>query len=303
MEHFLRFCEYNSTMSRSFSFITFLFIQFILFGQSYTGLWKGSYYANGTSPEKGKIIYLEIKEEQSGAVQGRIRNEAYNTEDYALKQIKGQSKEGKTEILVLNEAVVAKKAAGSKTNWCRLQMVLEYNAQTGYLEGTYSSNECRNYIGKVILYRYSGEFPEEAANPESHHWFDLLAKDLKKGLNAPEIRKKERDNFVFQPIYFDYDKSEIRPEFYDFLDKLIHVVEGHSDLRVKVTGHTDSDGSDAYNDGLSQRRAQAIIDYFISKGLSADRLEFDFKGEKHPVDTNNTSEGRQRNRRVDFQFI
>lgn len=158
-------------------------------------------------------------------------------------------------------------------------------------------------MGKVVLYRVEGSFPGETENPESHHWFDVLAKDLKKGLNAPEIRKKERDNFVFQPIYFDYDKSEIKPEFHEFLNKLIHVVEGHSDLRVKVTGHTDSDGSDAYNDGLSQRRAQAIIDFFVARGLSADRLEFDFKGEKAPADTNSTPEGRQRNRRVDFQFI
>lgn len=290
-------------MSRLFSLTAFIFLQLLIFGQTYSGLWKGSYYANGTSPEEGKIIYLEIKEEKTGEVQGRIRNEVYNTDEYALKQIKGQSKTNQSGALTLSETVVFKKSAGSRTNWCRLQMELDYNPETGYLKGTYLSNECRNYIGKVILYRYNGSFPDETVNSESHHWFDLLGKELKKGLSAPEIRKKERDNFVFQPIYFDYDKSAIRPEFHDFLNKLIHVVEGHSDLRVKVTGHTDSDGSDLYNDGLSQRRAQAIIDYFVSKGLEADRLEFDFKGEKDPVDTNRTSEGRQRNRRVDFQFI
>lgn len=290
-------------MSRTFALIAFILIGSLIHGQTYSGLWKGSYYPNGTSPEKGRIIYLELKEEKTGEVQGRIRNEVYNTEDHAFKQVKGTSSGEKVPVLKLNETVVTKKAAGSKTNWCRTQMELTYDPETGYLEGTYSSSECRNYIGKVVLYRYTGAFPDEAVNPESHHWFDLLAKDLKKGLNAPEIRKKERDNFVFKPIYFDYDKSEIRPEFHPFLDKLIHVVEGHSDLRVKVTGHTDSDGSDAYNDDLSKRRAQAIIDYFVSKGLEADRLEFDFKGEKDPVDTNQTSEGRQRNRRVDFQFI
>jgi len=269
-------------------------------GQSLDGVWKGSMYANGTSIESGRVIYLEIQGEKSGTITGRIRNEIYNTNDFALKNIKGEAKSG---TISLSETVVSKKATGSKTNWCRSQLTLVYNEKTGYLEGTYTSSECRNFAGKVILYQEDNQFPEETINPESHHWFDLLAKDLKKGLNAPKIRKIERETFAFSPIYFDYDKAEIKTEFNAFLDRLIKVVEGHSDLRVKVTGHTDSDGSDAYNDGLSQRRAQAIINYFVSKGLSADRLEFDFKGEKKPAASNDTSEGRQQNRRVDFQFI
>lgn len=287
-------------MSKLFSVIVVVFVATLLHSQSLDGLWKGTYYANGTAPDKGKLVFLEIKEDKNGDLQGRIRNEVNNSEDFALKQYKGQNKNGK---VALSETTISKKASGSRTNWCRLQISLVYNSNTGYLEGTYLSNDCKNYIGKLILYRDNGIFPGEVSNMESQHWFEVLAKDIKKGLKAPEIRKKERESFVFKPIYFDYDKSEIKPEFNEFLNQLIHVVEGHSDLRVKVTGHTDSDGSDAYNDGLSKRRAQAIIDYFVSKGLEADRLEFDFKGEKDPVDTNSTSEGRQRNRRVDFQFI
>lgn len=287
-------------MSKLFFIISILFVPISGYGQSISGLWKGSYYPNGTSPEKGIVIYLAINQEKTGDITGKSRSEIYDTDEYALKNIKGIKKE---KIISINETTVSKKTQKIRNGACRLQLQLTYNETTGYLEGTYSSSECKNHLGKIILYHYDGIFPEEQINPESHHWFDLLAKDLKKGLNAPEIRKKERDNFVFQPIYFDYDKSEIKSEFHAFLNKLIHVVEGHSDLRVKVTGHTDSDGSDIYNDGLSKRRAQAIIDYFVSKGLSPDRLEFDFKGEKSPVDTNNTAEGRQRNRRVDFQFI
>jgi OOP family OmpA-OmpF porin len=296
----LRFYEYVVRMSKLLFIILILSIPILGNSQSVSGLWKGSYYPNGTAPEKGIVIYLEIKQEKTGEITGKSRSEIYDTQDYALKNVKGQQKE---KSISLNENTVSKKTTKIKNGSCRLQMQLTYNETTGYLEGGYSSSECKNHLGKVVLYRYEGTFPEEPINSESHHWFDLLGKDLKKGLNAPEIRKKERENFVFKPIYFDYDKSEIKPEFHPFLNKLIHVVEGHSDLRVKVTGHTDSDGSDAYNDGLSKRRAQAIIDYFVSKGLSADRLEFDFRGEKSPADTNQTPEGRQRNRRVDFQFI
>lgn len=280
--------------------ITTLILPIFIYGQTYSGIWKGSMYLNGTAPEKGQVIYLELNEDKSREITGKSRNELYDTDNFALKNIKGKKENGS---ISLNEVVITKKTNNSKTRWCRLQMELAYNEKTGYLEGNYTSNECRNTIGKLILYKTTDPFPNEEKNQESHHWFELLSQDLKKGLKAPDIRKKERENFVFKPIYFDYDKSDIKPEFYEFLNEMIHVVEGHTDLRVKVTGNTDSDGSDVYNDGLSQRRAQAIIDYFISKGLDADRLEFDFKGEKNPVDTNKTAEGRQKNRRVDFQFI
>lgn len=84
---------------------------------------------------------------------------------------------------------------------------------------------------------------------------------------------------------------------------MIRVVDGHTDLRIKVTGHTDADGSDEYNIELSKKRAQSLIDFFVANGLSKDRIEIDFKGEKAPIDSNDTPEGKQHNRRVDFSFI
>ena len=205
--------------------------------------------------------------------------------------------------LELKDIVISKKTAASRVQWCKLNCKLEYNEITGYLEGTYTSSDCRNTVGKIIAYRTESIFSMDEKPSESHHWFDLLNTDLKKGLNAPEIRVLERLNFKFEPIYFDYDKDEIRPEHFAYLSGMIKVIEGHTDLRVKVTGHTDADGSDAYNDGLSKRRAESIIKFFTDRGLSRDRLEFDFKGEKQPVDSNDTPEGKQLNRRVDFRFI
>jgi len=158
-------------------------------------------------------------------------------------------------------------------------------------------------LKKIILYKSDFEFSKGKEETISQLWFSQFIIDQKEGLNAPAIRKIERDNFVFEPVFFDFDESTIRHEYKAFLNQLIKVVKGHSDLRVKVTGHTDADGSNQYNDGLSQRRAEAIINYFVAHGLKSDRLVFDFKGEKMPVDTNETKEGKQRNRRVDFRFI
>lgn len=268
-------------------------------GQNLAGFWRGAMIQNGYAMEKSVPFMLEISI-QGATVTGFSRDEIYNTESYALKKLSGIAEQNK---LTFKQTVISKKTTSSKLNWCKMDAELTYNEKTGYLEGTYKSSDCRNISGKMILYRMDGKISMDAKPSETHHWFDQLVKDVAKGLNAPEIRKKERESFVFKPIYFDYDKDEIKPEFFTFLNDMIKIIEGHTDLRVKVTGHTDADGSDAYNDGLSARRAKAIIDFFVARGLSRDRLEFEFKGEKAPVDSNETSEGKQRNRRVDFKFI
>jgi outer membrane protein OmpA-like peptidoglycan-associated protein len=184
-----------------------------------------------------------------------------------------------------------------------LNFELSYDEETGYLKGKYESSDCRRVMGSVILYRSKMNFNQDKEPTATHLWKALLARDYKKGYPSPEIREIERNNFKFQPIFFDHDKSEIKPEFYDYLNKIARVLDGHSDLRVKVTGHTDAVGSDAYNIGLSERRAKAIVDYFLTQGIKEDKLEFDFKGKRMPAATNETPEGKQRNRRVDFEFI
>lgn len=270
------------------------------YSQDLSGIWRGAMIPNGVKIEKGTVFYLEINAGKT-EVTGISREEIYGTETYALKKIAGVAKS--SGELQLKQAVVLQKTSPSKITWCRMNIILTYNPTTGYLEGDYESYDCKNTSGKIILYRTTNKFSQDKKPLESHNWFDILKKDLAKGLNAPEIRKKELENFVFEPIYFDYDKDEIRPEYFEFLNGMIKIVESHSDLRVKVTGHTDADGSDNYNDGLSKRRAEAIVVFFTQRGLSRDRLEFDFKGEKQPVDSNDTPEGKQRNRRVDFIFI
>jgi len=282
--------------------ISILFaLGFIPFGycQDLAGYWRGAMIQNGYTIEKGVPFMLEFTV-QGNSITGFSRDEIFNTENFALKKVSGTTKENN---LTFKQTVIAKKLSASRMSWCKMDAELAFSENTGYLEGTYKSNDCRNISGTMILYRMDSKLAIDDKQTEAHHWYEQLIKDLAKGLSAPEIRKKERENFNFKPIYFDSDKAEIKPEFYSFLNDMIKIVEGHTDLRVKVTGHTDADGSDQYNNGLSERRAKAIITFFVARGLSRDRLEFEFKGEKYPVDTNDTNEGKQHNRRVDFKFI
>jgi outer membrane protein OmpA-like peptidoglycan-associated protein len=140
--------------------------------------------------------------------------------------------------------------------------------------------------------------------PESTHlWKHRFIQNYKKGYPAPEVMKIEQQNFKFQPIYFDHDESEIKPAFFEYLNRMARVLDGIHDLRVEITGHTDAVGTDQYNIGLSERRAKAIKDYFKEQGIDPGKLEIDFKGKRQPIDTNKTKEGKQKNRRVHFKFI
>ena len=103
--------------------------------------------------------------------------------------------------------------------------------------------------------------------------------------------------------FFDFDKFALKPAGKAKLEDLVSKLIG-TDIEVVVaTGHTDSVGSDAYNQKLSMRRANAVKAFLVSKGIPADRIFTEGKGESKPVASNKTSEGRAKNRRVDVEVV
>jgi OOP family OmpA-OmpF porin len=102
-------------------------------------------------------------------------------------------------------------------------------------------------------------------------------------------------------VNFDFDKATLRPDAVVILDEAVAVLQKYPQLRVEVAGHTDSKGKDAYNQKLSERRAQAVYDYLTGKGIDASRLVGpNGYGETRPIDTNDTEEGRANNRRTEL---
>ena len=101
---------------------------------------------------------------------------------------------------------------------------------------------------------------------------------------------------------FDFDKSVVRPDGKKRIDEALAKLQGVDLEMVIATGHTDSVGTDAYNQKLSERRAAAVKEYLVSKGIPAAKVTTIGKGESQPVATNKTAEGRQKNRRVDIEF-
>ena len=103
--------------------------------------------------------------------------------------------------------------------------------------------------------------------------------------------------------FFDFDKSVLKPEGKAKLDDLVSKVKGVNLEVIIAVGHTDSVGTDAYNQKLSVRRAEAVKAYLVSKGIEKNRVYTEGKGEKQPVADNKTKEGRAKNRRVEIEVV
>lgn len=103
--------------------------------------------------------------------------------------------------------------------------------------------------------------------------------------------------------FFDFDKSVLKPAGKAKLDDLVSKVGGINLEVIVAVGHTDSVGSDAYNQKLSARRAEAVKAYLVSKGIEKNRVYTEGKGEKQPVADNKTKEGRAKNRRVEIEVV
>lgn len=97
----------------------------------------------------------------------------------------------------------------------------------------------------------------------------------------PEFTVGQR--IELENIYYDFDKHNIRPDAAEILDRLVKIMQDYPTLKIELSSHTDSRGSDAYNMGLSQRRAQAAVDYLVSRGIMRDRMEAQGYGETRLV--------------------
>jgi len=104
-------------------------------------------------------------------------------------------------------------------------------------------------------------------------------------------------------VLFDFDKSVLKPEGKSKLDDLAQKVKAINLEVVIAIGHTDSIGSDAYNQKLSVRRAESVKAYMVTRGVEPNRIYTEGKGEKQPVASNKTKDGRQKNRRVEIEVI
>jgi len=128
-----------------------------------------------------------------------------------------------------------------------------------------------------------------------------VVKEIVEVSNEPEI--KPNQVYTFKNVLFDFDKAELLDVSINELNQLYKHLSENLNLTIEIYGHTDNVGLDKRNKELSEQRAKAVSDYLISQGLNAYRTKFFGFGSSKPVSDNETEEGRQQNRRVEFKLI
>lgn len=138
-------------------------------------------------------------------------------------------------------------------------------------------------------------------------YMDVQEAKLRKQLEGTGVSvTREGDNILLNMpgnITFGVDRSEVRADFYPVLNSVVLVLEEYKKTLVEVTGHTDNTGADAYNQTLSERRAQSVGQYLVAQGIMPARVVTKGFGERFPIASNDNEAGRQQNRRVELRLI
>ena len=193
--------------------------------------------------------------------------------------------------------VVFTKVANPGKGWMQLKT-----------EFTATGNEIYILIGNFSSDTETTTEPpiEEPHLPFAYYYIDQV--ELRKlqplvpiKLDANDLSRRELKSgeiITLRNVYFDSDSDELQPRSFRELNKLVLLMKRFGDVRVRIVGHTDNEGTPDYNEDLSQRRAATVVRYLEEHGIDIYRLENEGRGQREPVATNDTSEGRQLNRRV-----
>jgi len=111
------------------------------------------------------------------------------------------------------------------------------------------------------------------------------------------------NSMTLRNIFYETDQFRLKSTSFAELDKLVSFLTDNPALRIEIEGHTDNQGTDAYNLDLSMKRARSVYNYLLDHGISENRLSFKGYGESKPVSPNDTEEGRALNRRTEIRII
>ena len=140
--------------------------------------------------------------------------------------------------------------------------------------------------------KQQAEFDRRLANEQAAHQVEIQ-----------RLRNENLKITMNSEVSFDFNSAEVKPSFRSTLDKVSDILARYQRTHITIVGHTDNVGSDAYNQNLSLRRAQAVADYIESRGVQASRVRTEGRGESQPRASNDTEAGRQLNRRVELLII
>lgn len=170
----------------------------------------------------------------------------------------------------------------------------------------------KNYalnVGKQGFVFHSENFAlEETAAIHNPFVLEIALQPVPKVVATAESEEKEQPQPISKPIilkniFFETASAKLRPESLTELNRLKQLLEENPTLRIQLNGHTDNVGSESDNQILSENRAKAVYNFLIENNIAAERLSYKGFGESQPIDTNDSPQGRQNNRRTEFVII
>ena len=242
---------------------------------------------------------------------GPEKTPSLSVEDYLLASITQPINDPKLESAVsvtksINLTVFKGKTLDDLTKKPVEASIEITDNSTGSIIETFTTNSA---TGKFLLSLKSGKNYGIAVKAEGYMFhsenFDIPPGSAYNLVNKTIILKnvKVGNTVTLKNIFFDVGKSNLRAESHSELNRLIKLMNDAPNLKVEISGHTDNTGSASINNRLSQSRAEAVVNYLISKGISKDRLIAKGYGSALPIASNKTEQGRQDNRRTEFKII
>ncbi len=274
-----------------------------------------------TSSETGEVLQAEVSFPASSVLPQATINGFYSVELLAGSVPINVTAEG---YLPFTETVVI--VAGEDH---ALDIALDPIPDNGILTGTVTNAETDEIIvGASVMVDGLPEGIEgttttnasgvySIALPEGNWTVRVEAADylnvVKVQIMAPEVTTifdvqmrpalVEGQVLSFNNIYFESGSSQIKAESFGILDQVAQTLIDNAGVRVRIAGHTDSDGSSSYNQGLSERRANSVLDYLVRKGVPANTLSAIGYGEENPVVPNTSASNKAQNRRIEFTVL
>jgi len=145
--------------------------------------------------------------------------------------------------------------------------------------------------------------PPPAAAPAATDDGEAARRAAEEARRRAEAERQRKRDVLTEMVFFDFDMAEIRPDARASLDAKVQILREESNVRLRIEGHADERGSTEYNLALGLRRAEAVKNYFVSFGLSADRFETISYGEERPLVRESSEAAWARNRRGEFQIL
>ncbi|GAV19681.1 OmpA-OmpF porin, OOP family [Mariprofundus micogutta] len=195
----------------------------------------------------------------------------------------------RSELAEARDAIAASKAAGAER--CAPKLQAEAVAAFYWAAHEYTEHDIH---------------PDENAELTERAVAKAKAAKAAAGKNCappPKPKPKPVEIIKLDGINFPHDSAELTPASIAILDNAVATLKRRAKINVEVAAHTDSSGKDSYNQALSERRAASVMNYLASKGIAANRLTSKGYGETQPITSNETSDGRAQNRRVELRVM